>query len=262
MTAPPPSPTRRNFEALARARDWPNAGIVYNGLAMFEMLPAYAALDPSARVNFKRAVLALAAKVNQPSMRYAFSVVDDMQMPLADPPDDLHATGQEEDAREFLAPAPDGLRRFFFDNLLALYPQGTPSGAKRIIGGHVDADWITNTCAVRISRVLDYSGLAIPNGDSTLAVVSGGDKLWYSYRQKELQAWFTRRVGAPSLTLGASPDKRKLWNLKGFIGFDIHFSDATGHFDLWDGKQFQLQAQATHDYFAVARGIVFWRVPS
>jgi hypothetical protein len=196
-------------------------------------------------------------------MNNAFGIVQDGQMPTNDPPGDLRATGQEEEAREFLAPVPPKLAGFQFDDLLSVYPQGSPEQAKQTIGGHADEAWIGNTCSMRISRVLNYSGVKVPNlGKDTLAVVSGSDHLWYSFRQKELRAWFSKHFGKPSLSFGKSPDRRKLWNLKGFIGFDINFSDATGHFDLWDGKNFQLEAQATHDYFALATRVDFWRVPS
>lgn len=262
MGSPAPSPTRRTFEALVRAREFKGAAVVYNGLAMYEMLPAYAALDGGARTDFQMGAASLGLAVFQERMTYAFQVVEGGQMPPGEPPGDLRATGQEEDAREFLAPVPAGLAGFLFANLLALYPQGPPEEAKTLIGGKVDAAWIENTCAVRISRVLDYSGLPVPRGGKDLATVSGADSNFYSYRQKELQAWFGKKVGLPSLSLGARPDRRKLSNLQGFLGFDIHFNDATGHFDLWDGVKFQLEPQATHDYFAMAKQVVFWRVPS
>jgi len=263
MSPLPPSQVRRDFEALAReGKDWGKAAVVYNGLAMFEMLPAYGGLTAN-RQKLKDAVNAMTWVDSKKRMQYAFAVVDDMQMPDGNPPGDLRATGQEEDAREFLAPVPVGLSGFQFSDLLALYPQGTPSAAKSVIGGKVDAEWIDNTCAIRVSRVLDYSGgPAIPAHDPKLHVVSGADHRWYSYRQKELQGWFTTSFGAPSMTLGASPNRRKLKNLQGFIAFDIHFADATGHFDLWDGNVFQLEAQATHDYFVMAKTVLFWRVPS
>jgi hypothetical protein len=135
---------------------------------------------------------------------------------------------------------------------------------KRQIGGKVDGDWITNTCAIRVSRVLNYNGFLVPKSASPpLDVISGSDKLWYSYRQKQLQAWFAVRFGAPSLVLAKPVQRRKLQNLLGFIGFDIRtWADATGHFDLWDGSSFGTEAEATHDYFALAEGVNFWRVPS
>ena len=46
--------------------------------------------------------------------------------------------------------------------LLAGFVRGTDGIVKSLIGGNVDADWITNTCTIRISRALNYSGFATP----------------------------------------------------------------------------------------------------
>jgi hypothetical protein len=81
--------------------------------------------------------------------------------------------------------------------------------------------------------------------------------------QKPLQDWFRSRFGNPSIELLKPVKRRKLYNLHGFKGFDIRsFSDATGHFDLWDGTTFGDEPQATHDYFALAESVFFWRARS
>ena len=55
------------------------------------------------------------------------------------------------------------------------YPTGSVSQVKRLIGGRVNANWITNTCVVRVSRSLNYAGHPIPKRFRGLLTVSGGD---------------------------------------------------------------------------------------
>jgi hypothetical protein len=282
----PKSGTRIAFENDVRAANWAQAYRDFNFLNMYEMLRAYRDLDSTTRKSFwdqrdktTRIPGRPGAGCNRSTpdrdvpnttpgerdrMQYAVSVVDAQQMPDGDPPGDLRATGQEEDARELLAPVPEKLARFQFDRFNGAYPRGTVAQVKQAIGGKVDADWITNTCAIRVSRVLNQNGIPIPPPSARqLDVVSGADTLWYSYRQKQLQGWFEGQFGPPSLSLSRPVDRRKLLNLKGIIAFDITaWSDATGHIDIWDGERFGTQAEAHGDYFAMANGIKFWRVPS
>src|SRR5579859_1604719 len=76
-----------------------------------------------------------------------------------------------------------------FSILRQHYPDQDPDTVKQTIGGKVNADWITNTCAVRMSRALNYSGIAIPTDAQGLHVISGADAKWYSYRMQELEHW-------------------------------------------------------------------------
>jgi hypothetical protein len=273
MASEQPKSTKRiSFDANVRAQNWKDAFRDFNALNMYEMLRAYRDLDTATRSLFwgqrnrttgggGNPSIPITQPGEIPRMQYAVTVVDTGQMPDGDPPGDLRPTGQEEDARELIAPVPDKLARFTFDSLKTAYPAGSPSAAKSLIGGKVNADWITNTCAIRISRVLNYNAVPIPGPNAkVLDVVSGADSRWYAYRQKPLQDWFRSNFGSPSLELPKPANRRKLQNLQGFIGFDIHFADATGHFDLWFGDRFGTEAEATHDYFALANKVVFWRV--
>ncbi|WP_133511238.1 hypothetical protein [Candidatus Thiosymbion oneisti] len=45
-----------------------------------------------------------------------------------------------------------------FEVMQKAYPKGTAAEVKKLIGGKVDAAWITNTCVIRLSRALNYSG--------------------------------------------------------------------------------------------------------
>jgi hypothetical protein len=113
------SPVRLDFEANVQAHRWKEAYLNFNGLNMYEMRRAYRDLDSATRTRFwsqKDKTTGNPPIPNTqadeiPRMEYAVNVVDAAQMPSENPPGDLTATGQEEDAREFLASMPDGLAR-------------------------------------------------------------------------------------------------------------------------------------------------------
>jgi len=140
------------------------------------------------------------------------------------------------------------------------YP--TPDSVKVLVGGGANDDWIVNTCAIRMSRTLNYNGLPIPGNFAGLHTVKGGDGKRYAFRVRELHAWLDHVLGAPdfdtSKKQGDAFDKSQLASMKGVIGFDIHFADATGHFDLWDGSTFSHEAQASQDYWTMATRIWLW----
>ncbi len=51
-----------------------------------------------------------------------------------------------------------------FKKLWDAYPTGAAPDVKTQIGGRVDADWVANTCAIRLSRALNYAGAPVPLG--------------------------------------------------------------------------------------------------
>ncbi|WP_198431316.1 type VI secretion system amidase effector protein Tae4 [Snodgrassella alvi] len=108
-----------------------------------------------------------------------------------------------------------------------------------IIGGKVASNinnpdpkqqW-TNTCAVRMSYILNYSGLKIsPSGKKT---VSGKDKNWYYYRVNYLIDFLKTQWGEPKIIKYPT-----VIGKKGIILFQISgWSDATGHATLFDGSK-------------------------
>jgi len=147
--------------------------------------------------------------------------------------------------------------------LSANYPDAPAETVKRQIGGHVNADWITNTCAIRLSRALNYAGVLIPSHFPRLHVVSGYDHRWYAYRMQELKRWVEHTFGHPNIVEkgGGTTSRSALAGHQGIIAFDIHFSDASGHIDLWDGNDFYESIYATSDYFARATKIFLWEAP-
>jgi hypothetical protein len=161
---------------------------------------------------------------------------------VLDGPDGELELGKEDAARRTL-PA--------FDKIWAAYPHGEASEVKKLIGGAVDAAWITNTCAIRVSRALNEAGFAIPRTVAGLNTVRGGDNKRYAYRVAELRRYMRTVLGRPDIT-SSNPDD--FIGKKGLIVFEVRgWSDATGHFDLWDGTQ-----PAHAEYFDRASSVQLW----
>lgn len=141
------------------------------------------------------------------------------------------------------------------------YPD--PAEVKRLIGGAAGGDWITNTCALRLSRTLNYNKVPVPRHFAGLTTVKGADGLRYAFRVREMHKWLDVELGKPAFDLkkkrGDPFDKSPLAPLKGIIGFDIEFSDATGHLDLWDGKVFSSEYETSVDYWLAATRIWLWK---
>lgn len=131
-----------------------------------------------------------------------------------------------------------------------------------------------NTCAVRMSYGLNYSGLKLPKAAGTGASIQGKDKFWYWLRVKDLKAELARRFGGADeeLALSVIPttlldDKAKMTAVfdtrvkeardflaikldkkKGIVAFDVTgWGDASGHFTLWDGDAKTLAYADGHD---------------
>jgi hypothetical protein len=120
------------------------------------------------------------------------------------------------------------------------------SGAKvaKMIGGAVATNinspdpksrW-NNTCAVRISYILNQSGVHIPQSKNK--TVSGADKSNYFYRVADVIEFLKQRWGRPDLILQYPPSGGgPLVAKKGLILFQVSgWGDAAGHATLWDGK--------------------------
>jgi hypothetical protein len=142
------------------------------------------------------------------------------------------------------------------------YPNGGAEQVKDLIGGAVDADWITNTCTIRMSRALNYADAPVPRGPSMdaagLHTVTGSDKKNYGFRVAEFRNYLRKTYGAPTLdvttetTMGVDP--ARFANKKGIIVFEVHtWTDATGHADLWNGTE-----PAHAAYFELASRVQLW----
>lgn len=138
-----------------------------------------------------------------------------------------------------------------FDTMSSNYPTGTAEEVKTLVGGNVNATWITNTCVVRVSRALNYGGDPIVTLTGVLTV-RGGDELRYALRVKEFRNYMNTRYGSPSVIVKKGEngliDKADLVGKRGIICFEVKgWSDATGHFSLWDGSK--VLYDGGHDYF-------------
>ncbi|MGO9601008.1 MAG: type VI secretion system amidase effector protein Tae4 [Isosphaeraceae bacterium] len=144
-----------------------------------------------------------------------------------------------------------------FQRLWDNYPLGTAEQVKQGIGGHVNAAWITNTCTIRLSRAFNYSGEEIPDPAAAkvigMNVVSGADKKWYAYRVSEFHKYMQSKYGMPLTVQGNGTIPASILSKKGVIEFVVAFSDATGHFDVWNGAKCKYE-----EFFARAKTINLW----
>ncbi|CAA7195292.1 T6SS effector amidase Tae4 family protein [Chryseobacterium potabilaquae] len=143
-----------------------------------------------------------------------------------------------------------------------------------------------NTCAFRMSKGLNYSGFKLPFDNSKYkakgaggGVHKGDDKLNYWYRVRELAPYLSEHLGKPEIDIKldkiempvnlrkknnlTQAEWTQLWNskkkisqvewskiniTKGIITFDVSgWSDASGHFTLWDGNHLIYPGGAEHD---------------
>ncbi len=120
------------------------------------------------------------------------------------------------------------------------YPGTQSSGdVYKLIGGKVYQNYVSdpikyaNSCALRMSRALNYSGVKIPFIKGQTG--SGSDGKWYFYRVSDLNNYISNDLGWTVDMTGSSASD--FANKKGIIMFqDCGWRDATGHFDLWNGS--------------------------
>jgi hypothetical protein len=123
-----------------------------------------------------------------------------------------------------------------YQMLANTYPLGSLNTVKALVGGNVNLPWVTNSCAIRVSRAFNYSGHPIPQGFPGMDTAKGGDGMRYAYRIVELTMWIEYTFGAPNVTGKTSAD---FAGKKGLIIFDFGGPDSDecyGHMDIWDGS--------------------------
>ena len=168
-----------------------------------------------------------------------------------------------------------------FDSLLANYPKDSRSGnVKRLIGGSIDDtrnllkdQWLGgengDTCTIRMSRALNYSGIHVPASFHGLRTARGADKLHYAFAVQEMRVFLTATFGQPQIDIRTKPISRESLNQhKGIILFDINFglnadgTRALWHVDLWDGKTFFDEvfgvSSPRRDFFQIATRVSLW----
>lgn len=136
------------------------------------------------------------------------------------------------------------------------YPLGTGQDVATLVGGTVESNYndpkytaYKDTCAIRVSRALNYAGDPIPptgNLDNpyTKGKVrndKGGDKKRYIYSTYDIRVYLNTRYGhAKKFKSSAKPED--LSGVKGIIAFGFL------HIDLWDGTSCH-----NHCYFGDSR---------
>jgi hypothetical protein len=126
-----------------------------------------------------------------------------------------------------------------------IYDPANP-GAKvaKVIGGMVAYNITTipppyrweNTCAVRMSYILNQSGILIPHVPGK--TVSGSDNRWYFHYVKDVIIFLNQIWGKPDIIISypLSGGDTELSGKKGMILFEVSgWGDARGHATLWNG---------------------------
>jgi hypothetical protein len=106
-----------------------------------------------------------------------------------------------------------------------------------------------NTCAVRMSRALNYGGQPISSQLVTslkLNTLTGADNKLYLFRVRELKTYVKSALGITSTSI-KSGFANAFANQRGIVAFEVTgWSDASGHFALWNGTAFK---EPSHDDF-------------
>jgi len=135
------------------------------------------------------------------------------------------------------------------------YPKGTADDVFKLIGGKVQANNFANSCAIRVSRSLNYSGQSIKYIPPNLTV-SGSDGRWYIYRVKELIKYLKENYGEPDVSVINKPYQERFKGEKGIIVFEIDaWDDASGHATLWDGATCSDKC-----YFPLSKKVMLWEL--
>ncbi len=138
------------------------------------------------------------------------------------------------------------------------YPQGGVSHIARLIGGTVQRNLeneqfqsYKDTCAIRVSRSLNYSGKPIGYAGPKVRTNRGRDKKRYVYSTRDIRLYLNSRFGKP-VKFPVGTEAKDVRDYYGIIAFGYL------HIDLWDGYQNKC---AGNDYFG-GREILIWETHS
>lgn len=106
-----------------------------------------------------------------------------------------------------------------------------------------------NSCAIRMSRALNYSGKKLGNAPSRGGNIVGDDGYNYWIRVRDLQKYLVDNLPKPNVDkAGAIDIVNEFKNKRGIIVFDVSgWGNATGHFTLWDGSHLIYPGDRSHD---------------
>lgn len=122
-------------------------------------------------------------------------------------------------------------------------PSNSGEKVAKLIGGYVEKNinnpdpkqrW-SNTCAVRLSYILNQVGVLVPRIPGQTVSGTGGHQ--YFFRVRDLIAFLRQRWGEAEIINYPPADGGSLAGKKGLVLFEISgWSDAHGHATLFDGK--------------------------
>lgn len=99
-----------------------------------------------------------------------------------------------------------------------------------------------NTCAVRMSRALNYSTMPISPKlvkSLGLATMTGADGRNYIYRVQDMRKYLDAALGVNPL-IALNDFGHAFGGRKGIMAFDVSgWTNASGHLALWNGKAFK-----------------------
>lgn len=153
------------------------------------------------------------------------------------------------------------------------YPIGPKADVAALIGGPCETnitkyDW--DTCCIRLSRSLNYSGTPVTGfgrianpglgADAKVRAVKGGDDKWYIYSCYDLHAYLVARFGMPKVYGGKMAEgggfaDQGLADAKGIVMF------ARRHVDLWNGSEVRYNRDFTDGTKTVTQ-ILIWKTPA
>lgn len=149
---------------------------------------------------------------------------------------------------------------------------GSSDEVKELIGRGTES-WIANTCVIRVSYALNQSGLQNMRvstkfypGLNIISDKANPDYGPYAYRVEEFSQYLVRRYGRPSIVRVFDNSVETVESVreafrgkKGVILFVVNtWSDATGHFDLWDGDRGDGGEAIHEEYFERSSHIFLW----
>lgn len=110
-----------------------------------------------------------------------------------------------------------------------------------------------NTCAVRMSRALNYGSMPIKSkliSQWKLSGLFGADKKLYLFRVADTATYIARTV-AVTPVIATKDFATAFKGKRGIVAFTVNgWGDATGHLALWDGAGFK---EPAHDDFRSLR---------
>jgi hypothetical protein len=99
-----------------------------------------------------------------------------------------------------------------------------------------------NTCAVRMSRALNYGNMPLSSkriSQLKLSALRGADKKLYLFRVTDMTTYISNALGVSPIIATKNFDKAFTAN-RGIVAFTVQgWGDASGHLALWNGTSYK-----------------------